>query len=366
MRRLKQLLLLAESLLPSRLRCMFMRWRGAVVGRGVRLGMCSTFSGGRIRLGDYCQIGAFSRFNVSEELDFREGVKIGRFNRLTGRHITLGSETTVGAHVLISGSGRQAVLHCGPRCYIGDHTYIDLTRPVIAGIEAGLGGATRILTRESWQSELDGFPATEGPIEVGDFAWLGWNVMLPGGVKIGEFALVGAGSVVRSDVGPYSLASGNPARCMLPPFKHMKVLTPADRFGICRDVMEEIAADQQWLGQKVTSCSANAQCHVEVNGTALILAEAPSEVPDAAAVISLTRMSDETIYALEQAGRDWFDISRRRCSRPQSPVHAMIREAFRQARSAVPNDRPWRDPRGTGHQEGPAAGVLTFGAVSRA
>lgn len=330
MNKLKQLILLAESLLPSRLRCMLMRWRGAVIGRGVKLGMLSLFKCGRIKLGDHCEIGAFTRFKISDELDFEEGVKVGPFTRLTGRRIALGSETTVGAQVLIAGAGRHGVMVCGPRCYIGDRTYIDLTRSVTAGIEVGFGGASLIFTHGSWQSELEGFPVTAGSIEIGDFAWLGWNVTLLSGVKIGEFALVSAGSVVRSDVAAYSLVSGNPARGMLPPFKHMKSLTPEDRFAICRGVLEDLAAHQEWLGSKVKATLAETECRVEVNGETILLSPAVTTPLPAQAVVSLARMSDDTILAMEAAGRDWFDIARRRCSRPRFAVHAMLRSFFSQ------------------------------------
>lgn len=41
---------------------------------------------------------------------------------------------------------------------------------------------------------------------------IGANVTIVCGVTIGEYAMVGAGSVVTKDVSPYSLVYGNPAR----------------------------------------------------------------------------------------------------------------------------------------------------------
>lgn len=46
---------------------------------------------------------------------------------------------------------------------------------------------------------------------IGDFVWLGNNVIILGGVKIGEGAIVQAGSVVCKDIPPYSIAGGHPA-----------------------------------------------------------------------------------------------------------------------------------------------------------
>ncbi len=51
-----------------------------------------------------------------------------------------------------------------------------------------------------------------GPVEIGDHAWLNFGVSVLRGVKIGEGAVIGAGSLVTKDVPSYTLAVGNPAR----------------------------------------------------------------------------------------------------------------------------------------------------------
>ena len=50
------------------------------------------------------------------------------------------------------------------------------------------------------------------PIMIGNNAWIGFNVIILKGVKVGEGAVVAAGSVVTKDVAPYTLVGGNPAR----------------------------------------------------------------------------------------------------------------------------------------------------------
>lgn len=47
---------------------------------------------------------------------------------------------------------------------------------------------------------------------IGRGASVGANATILGGVNVGEYALVGAGSVVTKDVPPYTLVVGNPAR----------------------------------------------------------------------------------------------------------------------------------------------------------
>jgi acetyltransferase-like isoleucine patch superfamily enzyme len=50
------------------------------------------------------------------------------------------------------------------------------------------------------------------PIRIGRGSWMGQNVVVMPGVTVGEFAVVGANSVVTRDVPARSIAVGNPAR----------------------------------------------------------------------------------------------------------------------------------------------------------
>jgi acetyltransferase-like isoleucine patch superfamily enzyme len=76
-------------------------------------------------------------------------------------------------------------------CFVtdADHRFDDPDRPI------------------TWQ----GFQS-KGPTRVGDNVWCGANVVITSGVTVGERCVIGANSVVRSDVPPYSIAVGAPAR----------------------------------------------------------------------------------------------------------------------------------------------------------
>lgn len=51
------------------------------------------------------------------------------------------------------------------------------------------------------------------PLEIGHDVWIGANaIVLPGVSRIGNGAVIGAGSVVTKDVEPYEIVVGNPAR----------------------------------------------------------------------------------------------------------------------------------------------------------
>ena len=53
-------------------------------------------------------------------------------------------------------------------------------------------------------------------VVIGDCVWLGNNVIILGGVTIGEGAIIQAGSVVCKSIPPYAIAGGHPAV----PFKY--------------------------------------------------------------------------------------------------------------------------------------------------
>jgi len=50
------------------------------------------------------------------------------------------------------------------------------------------------------------------PIRIGRAAWIGFDSCVLPGVTVGEGAVVGARSVVTSDVEPFTIVAGNPAR----------------------------------------------------------------------------------------------------------------------------------------------------------
>jgi acetyltransferase-like isoleucine patch superfamily enzyme len=61
----------------------------------------------------------------------------------------------------------------------------------------------------TWQ----GF-SSKGPTRIADNVWCGANVVVTSGVTIGERCVIGANSVVTSDVPAFSIAAGAPARVL--------------------------------------------------------------------------------------------------------------------------------------------------------
>lgn len=53
---------------------------------------------------------------------------------------------------------------------------------------------------------------SKGDIIVEDDVWIGYGSIILSGVRIGQGAVIGAGSIVTKDVPPYSIVCGNPAK----------------------------------------------------------------------------------------------------------------------------------------------------------
>ena len=56
------------------------------------------------------------------------------------------------------------------------------------------------------------YPGKFQGIKIAKGASIGANTTILGGIEIGEYAMIGAGSVVTKNVAPYTLVYGNPAK----------------------------------------------------------------------------------------------------------------------------------------------------------
>jgi acetyltransferase-like isoleucine patch superfamily enzyme len=58
----------------------------------------------------------------------------------------------------------------------------------------------------------EGHPSSKGDVVIGNDCWIGANVTIMSGVKIGDGAVLANNSHIVKDVAPYSIVGGNPAK----------------------------------------------------------------------------------------------------------------------------------------------------------
>ncbi len=103
---------------------------------------------------------------------------------------------------------------------IGNHTRIGISNVLIAPVEVGnncILAQNIVISGLNHGYQNPGIPIKDQPVEtkpvvIEDECWIGANVSIAAGVRIGKHAVVGAGSAVTKPVPPYHVAVGNPAR----------------------------------------------------------------------------------------------------------------------------------------------------------
>lgn len=119
-------------------------------------------------------------------------------------------------------------VYIGPRCSIPPKVIIG-KYTMLAPNVAILGG-DHIFDKPDVPIIFSGRPKMPETI-IGEDVWIGANVIIMAGVKIGNGAIIAAGSVVTKDVDDYSIMGGNPAKLIRHRFndaqieRHQKMLS---------------------------------------------------------------------------------------------------------------------------------------------
>jgi acetyltransferase-like isoleucine patch superfamily enzyme len=141
----------------------------------------------RVSLGDLVT----ERADNAREMGFGEGTTCYD-NVLILGDVQVGRNTWIGPNVILDGSGGKLV--------IGD----------FCSISAGV----QIYTHNTvaWSTSLGEQPVAQAPTYIGNGVYLGPNSVVAMGVMIGDMAVIGALSLVNSDIPPGAKAWGTPAR----------------------------------------------------------------------------------------------------------------------------------------------------------
>jgi acetyltransferase-like isoleucine patch superfamily enzyme len=117
--------------------------------------------------------------------------------------VTIGERTFIGDSSLICASG----------AHIGDDVLISWGVTIVDHDSHSILFSERANDVVDWGRGVKDWANVKiSRVVIGNKVWIGFNAMLLKGVKIGEGAVIGAGSVVTKDVAPWTVVAGNPAR----------------------------------------------------------------------------------------------------------------------------------------------------------
>lgn len=155
----------------------------------------------------------FELKNDHLRMDYMSDVKSSRFGKyvVIYKHSLL-MNAEVGDFTYISKNSQVYNTRLGKFCCIGPNVKMGLG----AHPTSGFVSSHPIFYSTLKQSQItfadkdlfDEFPYTE----IGNDVWIGANAVIRDGVKIGDGAIIGAGSVVTKDVPPYAIVGGVPAK----------------------------------------------------------------------------------------------------------------------------------------------------------
>ena len=156
----------------------------------------------------------FEGASIQRHFGPREAIRIGSYSRVRG---TLSVFNSKGSIVM------------GEWCYLGNDSYIWAASSITIGDRVLISHSVNIhdfishplsaserhaqiveIFTKGHSEDMSNVPTA--PIIIEDDVWLGFNVTVLKGVRIGRGAVIGANTVVTKDVEPFSIVIGNPPR----------------------------------------------------------------------------------------------------------------------------------------------------------
>lgn len=162
------------------LRTTWLRFQGMVIGTGTDLPHCYITWPHQVSFGNYCRIEHDVYFHYD-----------GIFQ--PGPSISFGNN-----------------------CFIGAGSEFNINQSFTAGDFCLIGAGSRFIDHghnsRGLAEELFSSRGFSNPIVLGDYVWIGANCVILHGIRIGNGAIIGAGSCVTKDVPDNQIWGGTPAR----------------------------------------------------------------------------------------------------------------------------------------------------------
>ena len=149
------------------------------------------------KCGHDISVSSFVTFTHPETLEIADGVFIGQYAFIQGRH--------------------DGYCRIGKRVWIGPYAFFD-ARALEIEDNVGIGPGTKILGSTHMGNPKD-IPVIQTdlvikPVRICQGSDIGINAVILPGITVGEGAIVGAGAVVTRDVKPKTIVAGVPAKVL--------------------------------------------------------------------------------------------------------------------------------------------------------
>lgn len=296
------------GILPSFLKKLIYRIRGAKIGKGVKIGLFSIIESKAIDIADEVKIAPFSFIKV-RSLNLGKRVKIGSMVAIETGKVHIGDDTQIMEQTVVGGMlTPRSSLTVGKRVKIFPYCFINPTEPVSIGNDVGVGGSTYIFTHGSWQSILEGFPIAFGEVIIEDGVWLPWRVFILPNVKIGQQATIGAGSVIIKSIPAHCLAAGVPAK-VIRTENSTNTLSLDQKMQIFKKIIDEFKDYLIYMGYNVNVLDqSKRESYFTINLISILAVVQPYETNKAQIIVSLNKISDDLRKYYRNNSVHWFDL----------------------------------------------------------
>lgn len=99
----------------------------------------------------------------------------------------------------------------GKDTIVGDHCFLDGRAPLIIGSHVGIASQVLIYNDEH-DINSDDYGNSFGPVNIGDYVFIGPRAIILPGITIGRGAVVAAGAVVTKNIPDFEIWGGIPAK----------------------------------------------------------------------------------------------------------------------------------------------------------